>query len=342
MDKKILKEINHPSIQRYYTTESDEEFNYIATEVSNDTLEVLALTGMDERSNKEQESEKSVGTHKEILYQITKAVQYLHKKGMVHSNIHPQSIVICDGDPLVELKPAPKIKLANFEIEGSREGWKAPEYELNPENLTQASDVFSLGIVFAYLLSSGQHPFGAIHLQQSNILFGFMHLSEEKLNDPSAVDLIKRMLDIDPATRITMNGILRHPYFWKGEEAINFIIRAVDEVLKPEMAIVAGGGESSIIDQLKKEERPVIRGYWKQFLTPYVRKLIDRRSYDAKSLTGLLLAVRDKAVQYADQSPEVKAEFGDKPNGYWIYWSSRFPTLPIHTWRVFSSRLGAI
>lgn len=23
----------------------------------------------------------------------------------------------------------------------SREGWKAPEYELNPENLTQASDV---------------------------------------------------------------------------------------------------------------------------------------------------------------------------------------------------------
>lgn len=121
-----------------------------------------------------------------------------------------------------------------------------------------------------------------------------MHLSEEKLNDPSAVDLIKRMLDIDPATRITINGILRHPYFWKGEEAINFIIRAVDEVLKPEMAIVAEGGESSIIDQLKKEERPVIRGYWKQFLTPYVRKLIDRRSYDAKSLTGLLLAVRDK------------------------------------------------
>lgn len=73
---------------------------------------------MDERSNKEQESEKSVGTHKEILYQITKAVQYLHKKGMVHSNINPQSIVICDGDPLVELKPSPKIKLANYEIEG--------------------------------------------------------------------------------------------------------------------------------------------------------------------------------------------------------------------------------
>ena len=70
----------------------------------------------------------------------------------------------------------------------ARDGWKAPEYELNPENLSQASDVntklsayadvifqqdiafiqvFSLGIVFAYLLSNGQHPFGAVHLQQS-------------------------------------------------------------------------------------------------------------------------------------------------------------------------------
>lgn len=132
-----------------------------------------------------------------------------------------------------------------------------------------------------------------------SILFGFIHLSEEKLNDPSAVDLIKRMLESDPASRITINGVLRHPYFWKGEEALAFIIKAVDEVLKPEMAKVEEGGESDIINQLKQEERPVIRGYWKQFLTPYIRKLIDRRSYDAKSLTGLLLAVRDK-VLYSD------------------------------------------
>ncbi|KAK4002203.1 hypothetical protein OUZ56_004046 [Daphnia magna] len=343
VDKKILKDINHPSITRYYTTEADEEFYYIATEISTDTLEVLALKGVEGRKNTEPESAKpAVGTHKDVLHQITRAVAYLHDKKIIHGNINPQSIVICSQEPtLNDLKPSPRAKLANFEVEGAREGWKAPEYELKPEDLSPASDVFSLGVVFAYLLSNGLHPFGPVHLQQSNILFGFLHLSEEKLNDPSAVDLMKRMLDSDPTTRITIKGVLGHPYFMGAEEAIAFICKAVDEVLKPEMNLVNEGGESSIINELRNGEQPIIRGYWKQYLTPYVRKLIERRSYDAKSLPGLLLAIRDKAVQYADQSPEVKAEFGSKPEGYWIYWSTLFPSLLIHTWRVIVGRLGS-
>jgi serine/threonine protein kinase len=63
-------------------------------------------------------------------------------------------------------------------------------------------------------------------------------LSEEKLNDPNAVDLMKRMLDIDPTTRITIKGVLGHPYFMGSEEAVAFICKAVDEVLKPEMSLV--------------------------------------------------------------------------------------------------------
>jgi hypothetical protein len=78
------------------------------------------------------------------------------------------------------------------------------------------------------------------------------------------------------------------------EEAVAFICKAVDEVLKPELVKVAEGGESSIVAELRNGEQPIIRGYWKQYLTPYVKKLIERRSYDAKSLTGLLLAIRDK------------------------------------------------
>ena len=119
-------------------------------------------------------------------------------------------------------------------------------------------------------------------------------MSEEKLNDPNAVDLMKRMLDIDPTTRITIKGVLGHPYFMGSEEAVAFICKAVDEVLKPEMNLVEEGCESSIIKELRNGEQPIIRGYWKQYLTPYVKKLIERRSYDAKSLPGLLLAIRDK------------------------------------------------
>ena len=105
---------------------------------------------------------------------------------------------------------------------------------------------------------------------------------------------MKRMLDIDPTTRITLKGVLGHPYFMGSEEAVAFICKAVDEVLKPEMNLVEEGCESSIIKELRNGEQPIIRGYWKQYLTPYVKKLIERRSYDAKSLPGLLLAIRDK------------------------------------------------
>ena len=353
-------------------------FSYIATEISTDTLEVLALKGVEDRTNKEPEAaEKSAGSNKEILHNITKAVAYFHNKNMIHGNINPQSIVICEPEPtLTDLKPTPKAKLSNFEIDGytilyihisdfsfvllydfytfsqcgyiclclrthaqssrrlesarirtqSREfiasvwckhktfsvcrrdfstrycfysgiliGYRVRLFAFQwPTSVRRRSPsaeqvIFSLSIILFYMVSN----FNLI-LSKRSILFGYLHVSEEKLNDPSAVDLIKRMLESDPATRITIKGVLGHPYFWKGEEAVSFIIRAVDEIIKPEMAIVAEGGESAILAELRKDERPVIRGYWKQYLTPYVRKLIDRRSYDAKTLVGLLLAVRDK------------------------------------------------
>lgn len=94
--------------------------SYIATEISTDTLEVLALKGVEGRKNKEPESVKpAVGTHKDVLHQITRAVAYLHNKKITHGNINPQSIVICEQEPtLSDLKPSPKVKLANFEVEG--------------------------------------------------------------------------------------------------------------------------------------------------------------------------------------------------------------------------------
>ena len=141
VDKKVLREINHPSITRYYTTEVDDEFQYgylllenrkyvftylpfwcryIATEISADTLEVIALKGVEGRKNKEPDTTKpAIGSHKEILHQISSAVAYLHNKKIIHGNINPQSIVICEQPPtLSDLKPLPKAKLANFEIEG--------------------------------------------------------------------------------------------------------------------------------------------------------------------------------------------------------------------------------
>lgn len=282
--------------------------SYIATEPSQDTLEVVALKGYEG---------PPIGTNKEILAQLTEGLVYMHELGFIHGNINPQSCVICipDGSPspsrpssrrsslvngptgrrmsttsgppsrktssvnapnlrrestIADLDDTtPTVKLANFEIIGGREGWIAPEYDLDVDKICQNSDVFSLGIVFAYLLYNGQHPFGPIHLQQSNILFGYYHLSEEKLNDPMAVDLVRRMLEPDSDKRISAQGVLAHPWFWDSEQSIQFITRVADQVLKPALDAVAAGGEPDPwVFAMNAEERSIVRGYWKQFLTP--------------------------------------------------------------------------
>lgn len=210
----------------------------------------------------------SIGSTKEILEQVTKGLVYLHSQGILHGNINPQSIVICSSQVEGEEVMPPIIKLANFEVIGGREGWTAPEYELDPDKVSFAADVFSLGIVFSYVLHNGQHPFGPIHLQQSNILFGHMHLSVEKVNDPTAIDLIRRMLDPNPEKRLTAKGVLSHPWFWNSEKSIAFICKVADEVIKPAMAIEAAGGVNPLLEDVTPEERAIVRGYWKQFLTP--------------------------------------------------------------------------
>ena len=233
--------------------------SYIATEPSQDTLETIALKSYDG---------PPVGSFKEILETITHALLYLNDQGILHGNINPQAIVLCNPPAESEDK-TPIVKLANFEIIGGREGWVAPEYELDPDKISPVSDVFSLGIVFSYILHNGQHPFGPVHLQQSNILFGHLHLSEEKVNDPTAIDLLRRMLEGDPEKRISVKGVLGHPWLWNSEKSIAFIVKVADEIVKPSMAAVeAGGNPDPLLEDVSAHERAIVRGYWKQFLTP--------------------------------------------------------------------------
>jgi len=88
------------------------------------------------------------------------------------------------------------------EIMGTEEGKESKRTELTdkpPNKLTKAVDIFSLGCVFHFVLTKGQHPFGPELLRQSNILSGSYDLSA--LKDPLTADLIKSMLSFEPEKR---------------------------------------------------------------------------------------------------------------------------------------------
>lgn len=168
-------------------------FSYIATELFVDTMETVATRGYDG---------PPIASNKTILENISKALLYLHNQNIIHGNVNPRAVVLCStADPN---KP-PVIKLADLEVSGGRDGWKSPEYLTDPECLNEACDVFSLGILFAFLLSNGQHPYGSPHMQNSNILFGNFHLNPNL--DLITSDLITQMLEQEPIRQVTIKKI---------------------------------------------------------------------------------------------------------------------------------------
>ena len=76
-------------------------------------------------------------------------------------------------------------------------------------------DVFSLGCIFYYLLSVGQHPFGKESNRDENILKGkasYSHISlrltEERIAE--AEDLVIKMTEKDIRRRPNANDLMNH------------------------------------------------------------------------------------------------------------------------------------
>jgi serine/threonine-protein kinase/endoribonuclease IRE1 len=82
---------------------------------------------------------------------------------------------------------------------------------------TKQVDLFSLGCVIYYLLTSGRHPYGETHYEREwRISRGeATGLTLEALKgDDCALQLVKRCLHVKPELRIGLQELLHHPYFW--------------------------------------------------------------------------------------------------------------------------------
>ncbi|XP_027728902.1 serine/threonine-protein kinase/endoribonuclease IRE1 [Vombatus ursinus] len=332
----LLRESDeHPNVIRYFCTERDRQFQYIAIELCAATLQEYV----------EQKDFAHLGLEPiTLLQQTTSGLAYLHSLSIVHRDLKPHNILLSMPNAHGKIKAMISDfglckKLAVGRHSFSRrsgvpgtEGWIAPEMlsEDCKDNPTYTVDIFSAGCVFYYVISDGNHPFGKSLQRQANILLGAYSLDclhPEKHEDIVAHELIEKMIAMDPQKRPSAKHVLKHPFFWGLEKQLQFFQDVSDRIEKEAL-------DGPIVKQLERGGRRVVKMDWRENITvPLQTDLRKFRTYKGGSVRDLLRAMRNKKHHYRELPEAVQETLGSIPDDFVHYFTSRFPHLLSHTYR---------
>ncbi|XP_028977890.1 serine/threonine-protein kinase/endoribonuclease IRE1 [Esox lucius] len=338
----LLRESDeHPNVIRYYCTERDKLFTYIAIELCVATLQQYV----------EDPSCHADLSPVALLEQTMCGLRHLHSLNIVHRDLKPRNILLSQPGPLGCVralisdfglcKKIPEGR-TSFSLRSGipgTEGWIAPEVLLetpgnNPIRCDQAVDIFSAGCVFYYVVSRGQHPFGDTLRRQANILGGeycLTHFMEDMHDDVIARDLIERMISSDPESRPSTSSVLKHPFFWSPEKQLQFFQDVSDRIEKEPV-------DSPTVVRLETAGRAVVRTNWRMHISvPLQTDLRKFRTYKGNSVRDLLRAMRNKKHHYHELPADVQETLGEVPEGFVGYFTSRFPRLLLHTHNALST-----
>ncbi|VFQ94060.1 unnamed protein product [Cuscuta campestris] len=195
---------------------------------------------------------------RKYFQQLINAVDYCHSRGVYHRDLKPENLL---------LDAAGKLKVSDFGLSALSQQIRddgllhttcgTPNY-VAPEVLDDrgydgsAADLWSCGVIL-FVLLAGYLPF-----DDSNLMNLYKKISSAEFTCPpwisfSAMKLITRILDPNPATRITIPEILENEWFKKGYKPPIFYEKEdanVDDV----EAVFKDAQEHHVTE--KKEEQP--------------------------------------------------------------------------------------
>ena len=150
---------------------------------------------------------------KKLLLSLAHSIKVLHMNGIAHLDLKPENCLVFGNE---------NIKLCDFgnalffreniRYYGRRgsPGYVAPEMEEGIPFNPKAADIWGLGILF-HVLITGCFPYRNVDNAEQQ------EYSREHFNlrctDGLLLDLLRKMLKFDQKNRITIDEVIKHPYF---------------------------------------------------------------------------------------------------------------------------------
>ena len=203
LEEWIAKRINNPHVAKAIIPKRKRHYLYLVTEF---------IDGISLNQWMIDHPKPSLEQVRNIIEQTAKGLQAFHRQDMIHQDLRPANIMI-DNTETVKIIDFGSTFIAGVSDADSEEimrgtiRYSAPEYFLGHLG-TQASDLYSLGVI-TYQMLSGKFPYGP-EIAQANSVSAQRKLNyKSMINDKTELpfwieDTLERALKIDPLKRYSV------------------------------------------------------------------------------------------------------------------------------------------
>jgi cyclin-dependent kinase len=235
-----LKELQHPNIVRLYdVVHTEKKLTLVFEFLDQDLKKYLDVC----------DNGLELPIMKSFLYQLLMGVAYCHHHRVLHRDLKPPNLLINREGQLkladFGLARAFGIPVRSYTHEVVTLWYRAPDVLMGSRRYSTPVDLWSVGCIFAEMANGKPLIAGTSEADQLERIFrllgtpsladypGIVDLPEYHPNlpryppppngfaglvptlDAYGVDLLSKMLQYDPARRITANEALKHPFFYE-------------------------------------------------------------------------------------------------------------------------------
>ncbi|KAL5572192.1 hypothetical protein UlMin_021789 [Ulmus minor] len=299
-----MKLIKHPNVLKLFEVMASKSKIYIVLEFvdGGELFDKIAKTG---RLNEDEA--------RRYFHQLINAVDYCHSRGVFHRDLKPENLLL-DSYGVLKVSDF-GLSAISQQVRGDgllHTACGTPNY-VAPEVLTSkgydgtSSDIWSCGVIL-FVLMAGYLPF-----DEANLMSLYKKICKAEFSCPpwfssGAKKMIKRILDPNPVTRMTIAEILEDPWFKKGYKPTNF--QEEEDVNLDDVDAVFNDSKDRLVTERK--EKPVSMNAF---------ELISRsQSFNLENLFEKQVGMVKRETRFTSQRPanEImdKIEEAAKPLGF--------------------------